>query len=106
MSEARKFDAAKPRTDLLPPDALLGVASVLAYGADKYAARNWEQGLDWGRLVAALLRHTFAWMRGEDLDPESGHHHLDHVSCCALMLSASVKRGIGVDSRASKGGAP
>jgi hypothetical protein len=96
----RKLDAGKPRTDLLPADALLGVAAVLEYGERKYAARNWEKGMSWGRLVGASLRHLFAWMSGHDTDAESGHHHLAHLGCCALMLYALVLRKVGADDRA------
>lgn len=84
---ARKFDAGKPRADLLPPGPLLGAAEVLAYGAVKYGERNWEAGLDWSRCYGALLRHLFAWWGGEDLDPETGKSHLDHAHCCLLFLS-------------------
>jgi len=98
-TEAKKLDTDKPRTDLLPFDALEGVAAVLDYGAKKYAPRNWELGLSWGRLFAATLRHLFRWACGEDLDPESSLPHLDHAACNALMLSATVRRGIGTDDR-------
>lgn len=99
MNAATKLDVGKARVDLIPADALLGAGAGFAYGERKYSARNWEKGMAWGRLVGSLLRHLFAWMAGEDVDPESGLHHLDHMTCCALMLSASVKRGIGVDDR-------
>lgn len=62
--------------------------------------RNWEKGLAWGRLSGALLRHLWAWMRGEERDPESGLPHLAHMACCALMLLASTLRGVGEDDRA------
>lgn len=96
---AVKADAHKPRTDLLPFDALEGVAAVLNYGAKKYAERNWEKGLAWGRLLGATLRHLFSWGLGENLDPESGLPHLDHAACSVLMLSATVRRGLGTDDR-------
>lgn len=99
LVEGVKLDDGKVRTDLLPPDALLEVAGVLSFGAGKYAPRNWEKGMSWGRLTAALLRHVFAWMAGTDIDTESGFHHLSHAACCALMLLALVKRGHGTDDR-------
>lgn len=61
--------------------------------------RNWEKGLAWGRLSGALLRHLWAWMRGEERDPESGLPHLAHMACCALMLLASTLRKVGIDDR-------
>lgn len=104
MTEGVKFDGEKPTTDLLPFDSLLGVADVLRYGKAKYAARNWENGMAWGRLLGAGLRHAFAWAMGQDKDPESGLHHLAHACCCFLMLYALVLRRVGTDDRAGSPG--
>lgn len=98
-SQAQKFDTGKPRTDLIPPDALLEVASVFGYGAEKYAARNWELGMSWSRLYGASLRHLFAWASGENRDQESQHLTLAHAACTILMLLATTQRGIGTDDR-------
>lgn len=97
--EGRKFDSEKPRWDLLPFDALDDVAMVLKYGAKKYADRNWEKGMAWGRLLGAGLRHASAWALGQDLDAESGLPHLAHAACCFLMLLALVRRREGTDDR-------
>lgn len=96
---AVKFDSGKPQLDLLPFRALQGVGEVLTYGAQKYAAHNWRKGLAWSRLSAAALRHLFAFVRGEDNDPESGLPHLDHAACCILFLSELQKMGTGTDDR-------
>lgn len=61
--------------------------------------RNWEKGIDWGRLLGAALRHLAAWANGIEVDEESGHPHLAHAACCVLMLLALVKRGQGDDDR-------
>lgn len=95
-----KADAGKPCVDLLPFDALEEVGKVLEYGKRKYAARNWELGMSWGRMLGACLRHLFAWARGVEVDAESGLHHLSHAACCALMLLALVLRKVGTDDRA------
>lgn len=100
MTEARKDDAAKLRMDLIPPEALFALAAVLTHGADKYGERNWERGMDRGRIVAALLRHLTAWMAGEDADPDSGMRHSAHVLTNAAFLVAHEARGIGADTRA------
>ena len=99
LQEGVKLDDGKPRWDLLPFDALDDVAGVLHYGAEKYAARNWERGMAWGRLLAAALRHLSAWASGQDRDAESGYLHLSHAACCVLMLLALTKRRIGADDR-------
>jgi hypothetical protein len=81
-----KFDQEKVRTDLLSVDSILGTARILTFGAKKYADRNWEKGIDFGRVYGAALRHLFAWFNGEDLDPETGESHLHHASCCVHFL--------------------
>jgi len=86
-----KHDGGKLPLDLLDPVALDGLAAVLAFGAQKYASWNWAKGLSYSRLVAALLRHTFAILRGERDDPESGLPHIDHVGCCWMFLSHMMK---------------
>lgn len=96
---AVKRDSGKPRMDLLPPRALLAVGSVMAYGATTYGAHNWRLGLAWGRLCAAALRHTMAWISGEEHDPESGIPHLAHAAASLLMLLESSMEGYGSDDR-------
>ncbi len=97
--EGIKFDSEKIRVDLLPPDALEEISKVLTYGAAKYGDRNWELGMDWNRPYGALLRHLWAWWKGEDYDPESGIHHLAHAGCNILFLLSYMKRGVGKDNR-------
>lgn len=84
-SVGTKNDTGKLRWDLMPPE-VEEVVRVLTFGATKYADRNWEKGIKYGRLIAATLRHIFSWMRGERNDPESGIHHLAHAACDIIFL--------------------
>ena len=102
LEGATKQDGGKLRLDLVPPEAMTAMGRVLTFGAAKYAARDWEHGMSWGRIVAALLRHLFAWVGGEDKDPESGFSHLDHVICNAAFLVAYEARGVGEDDLARR----
>ena len=102
LEGATKQDGGKLRLDLVPPEAMTAMGRVLTFGAAKYAARNWEHGMSWGRIVAALLRHLFAWVGGEDKDPESGFSHLDHVICNAAFLVTYEARGVGEDDLARR----
>lgn len=99
MSEGRKDDQGKLPWGLLPFDALSEIVGVLQFGADKYAARNWEKGMTWSRPFDALMRHMTAWWQGEDRDPETGYLHLAHAGCCVLFLLAYQRRGVGEDDR-------
>ena len=94
-----KYDQGKPTFELLPDDALGAIQKVLDFGAKKYAARNWELGMEWSRPWNACLRHLWAWMRREKADPETGMSHLWHAGCCILFLIAYEMRQGGVDNR-------
>lgn len=94
-----KFDTGKARYDLLPAEFLEATAVILAYGANKYADRNWEKGMNWGRVFGAMMRHMWAWWGGQKLDPETGYSHLWHASCNLAFLISYEARGVGKDDR-------
>jgi len=83
----RKFDGGKLEYGLLPPLALEEVVKVLTFGAQKYERDNWQKVSDAKRrYFDALQRHIWAWKKGEQIDPESGIHHLAHAMCCLMFL--------------------
>jgi hypothetical protein len=90
---AEKHDADKARYDRIPPHALDAVAQVLRFGADKYGDDDgWRHVPNLRvRYFAATMRHAWAWMRGEALDPESGLPHLAHA-VCSLMFILDVEQ--------------
>lgn len=88
-----KKDAGKLPYDLLPLDAVEELTKIYQMGANKYAPHSWEQGMRYSRVYAALLRHLFAWWRGEDKDQESGLSHMAHVAWNALALLTYTLRG-------------
>lgn len=81
-----KYDDGKAPMALLDNTAMLGTAQVLAFGAKKYTAHNWRNGITYSRLASAAMRHIMAFLDGEDLDPESGLPHVDHAACCLMFL--------------------
>jgi len=83
----RKFDGGKLEYGLLPPYALQETVKVLTFGAQKYERNNWIHVDDANRrYFDALQRHLWAWKMGENIDPESGLHHLAHAMCCLMFL--------------------
>ena len=94
-----KHDGGKPRMDLLDRVWLEEVAKVLGFGAQKYAAHNWRQGIAQSRLIAAAMRHLMAHNDGEDTDPESGLPHLAHASCCLMFATNMMRTRPDLDDR-------
>ncbi len=98
-----KFDQGKLQLDLIPPEAVLALGRVLTFGAAKYNSHNWRGGIKYSRVSAALLRHLMAWESGEDLDPESGFSHIDHVICNAAFLATFISENrVELDDRYKK----
>jgi 5'(3')-deoxyribonucleotidase len=86
-----RHNEGKTRYDLLPAFAQDQFAKVLTKGAEKYAARNWELGMKWSKVLASLKRHLAAIERGEDYDNESGLLHSAHVMTNAAFLTEYYK---------------
>lgn len=83
---AKKFDTDKVRMDLLSPIALAEIAKAFTVGEKKYGEHNWRSGFKWSRLLGALLRHTIAFMGGEDKDPETGLSHMAHAGATVMFI--------------------
>jgi hypothetical protein len=81
-----KYDDGKASIALIPVLAVEEEARVWSFGAKKYGQWNWSKGLSVVRIMSGVLRHIYAYLRGEDLDPESGLSHLAHARCGLGML--------------------
>jgi len=85
---------------LVPIHLLAGCARVFMSGAIKYAPYNWTKGMPWSDAFDPLFRHLIKWWYlGEDIDLESGEHHLDHILCNLFMLKHYTKSYIEGDDR-------
>lgn len=94
-----RYNAGKPPVHLIPQDALLELAKVYGKGAEKYEARNWERGMAWSACYASLLRHSFAFWSGQDVDEETALMHTAQMAWNAVALLTYQLRNIGVDDR-------
>lgn len=85
--EALRYNDGKLRWSLVDFDALEDMVRVLEFGAKKYSDNNWKKGLKTSEIFESMMRHMSAYMRGEDVDPESGLSHTGHILCNAMFLS-------------------
>lgn len=74
------------RYDLIPKGPLHQYAEHLGRGAEKYEEHNWRRGYEWSKSFAALQRHVWAFWGGEDIDEETGSHHLAAVIFHAMAM--------------------
>ena len=89
-----KLDHGKTKAGLLEgfARALLAVAEVGTYGAEKYSVDGWKHVKDGERRYSdAAWRHRLARASGEEVDNESGLPHSAHeawnvLACLELQL--------------------
>ena len=98
-SQALRYNEGKLKWSLVDFKSLESMVKVLEMGAKKYAPYNWKKGMPVSEVSESLLRHMFAFLEGEDTDPESGIDHLGHVLCNAMFLSYIMKERKQFDDR-------
>lgn len=92
-------------TDKLPlglcPDTLQEeVCMAFLEGALKYGRYNWRvAGVRASIYHDALKGHLSAWWNGEDIDPDSGLHHLAKAGACIAILLDAMRCGKLTDDR-------
>lgn len=80
--------------DLVPFQEIVDAyVRVAEHGAKKYAPWNFTLGIPRVQILGSLLRHAFAYLRGEEFDdgPKgSGLRHTDHILWNAVALCHNV----------------
>lgn len=82
----------KIRIDLVPPEMILSLATVLTYGSIKYSDRNWEKGFPHMSVYASTMRHLMEWAEGDNVDEESGLQHIEQAMCNLGMIATQMRR--------------
>ena len=89
--KALRFNDGKLQWSLVDFESLEPMVKVLEFGAKKYAPNNWKKGLETTKIIESMLRHTFALLKGENNDPESGINHVGHIQCNAMFLAKMLQ---------------
>lgn len=93
----------KPPTSTLPWPAIFEAGVGMFEGACKYRRHNYRAS----RIRAsvyfdAALRHLAAWYEGEDIDPDSGLHHVSKAIASMLVLRDAQMNDMILDDRPPK----
>jgi hypothetical protein len=100
MNPKDRVGTTKVPLSLVPSTALTVQVLAHADGALKYGAWNWRYaGVRASIYSDAAVRHIFAWLHGEEVDPDSGVHHLSHAIACLNILVDAQAVGKLVDDR-------
>lgn len=101
-SKGTKNDQGKAPIHLIPVEAIIGMSHALGFGANKYGEYNFREGLEYTRLIDSLMRHTLAYLAGEENDPESGLPHTWHIGANFAMLEFTRINNPEMDDRYKK----
>jgi hypothetical protein len=84
----------------IPLRVLAGVAVAMSEGAWKYRRHNYRvAGVRASVYFDATLDHLFGWFEGEDIDPDSGRHHIDKAIASLFVLRDAMLGGKCEDDR-------
>ena len=97
----------KPPLSCIPTGPLYEVGAAMLDGSAKYGRHNWRViGVRSSVYYDAALRHLMKWWEGEELDTDSGCHHLAHAVACCLIVRDAANLGQLTDDRPVPGGDP
>lgn len=91
--EGAKYDDGKLKLSTVPPEVIDAIATVRAYGLQKYKeAENWKS-ISPDRWHEALLRHVReVWNDPYHIDDESGLPSLWHIATNVAFLCACMRK--------------
>ncbi len=95
---AKRFDAGKPRVDLIPAQFIEALGEHMSYGVSEYGENNWLKGMSYSRILGSLQRHYLALSRGEKFDKD-GRSHAIAAAWNAMAMFIYEEYGIGTDDR-------
>lgn len=90
--ELNKFDQDKPRLDLVPPDSIIAIGTIMTHGISKYKEGAWRT-VEPYRYRGALMRHLLEYLRNpKSIDKDSGYPHLWHcIANLAFLCELEAK---------------
>lgn len=90
---------------VLPWRVLHHVALAMLEGALKYGRHNYRAAGVRGSVYfdAVVGRHLSQWWEGEDIDADSGKHHIDKAIAGLMVMRDSMLQGNFVDDRPPRG---
>lgn len=90
----------KPPMSTVPCPVLFEIGAAMLEGAAKYRRHNYRvSGVRMSVYYDAALRHLMAWWEGEDIDPESGLHHVSKAIAGLVVLRDAMMNDMVSDDR-------
>lgn len=83
-----------------PAPVMAEVAVAMTEGARKYGRHNYRGSqIKASTYYDGTLRHVLAWFEGQDIDPDSGVHHVTKAIASLTVLRDAMLSGTFIDDR-------
>lgn len=93
----------KPPLSVIPCPVLFEIGAAMLEGACKYRRHNYRvAGVRLSVYYDAAMRHLMQWWEGEDIDPDSGVHHISKAIAGLIVVRDAMMRGMTTDDRPPK----
>lgn len=93
----------KTRSSFTPVEVLEEIDKGMTEGALKYGPYNWRKtDIEASDYYDSTMRHLRAWWLGEDIDPDSGIHHVSKMITGLIVLRDAMIHGKCEDDRPGK----
>ena len=90
----------KPSLTTIPFPVLYEVGTAMLEGACKYRRHNYRiAGVRVSVYIEAAFRHLAAYWEGEDIDPDSGLHHVSKAIASLVVLRDAMMNDMAQDDR-------
>lgn len=84
----------------VPCGPLMELGLAMMEGGRKYGSHNYRKvGCRASVYYDAIMRHVELWWEGEDIDPDSGLHHLIKAMACCVVIRDSMLMKNWIDDR-------
>lgn len=85
-SQSKRLNQGKIQTREIDPSFILGIGEVLTKSRAKYDHFNWCRPTKLSTPYESMMRHILAFQSGEDVDKETGSHHLLHAATNIMFM--------------------
>jgi uncharacterized protein YlaI len=86
LAMSARYNEGKIQTREIDPNFILGIGEVLTKSRAKYEHFNWCKPTKLSTPYESMMRHLMAFQKGEELDNETGSHHLLHAATNLMFM--------------------
>lgn len=101
-SQSARHNQGKVQLREVDPAFIIGLGEVLTAARGFYDEGNWQKETKFSTPYESAQRHLLKFWSGQELDDQTGKHHLLHAATNLMFLFYHLDSGKGIDDRLFK----